>query len=79
MMRIPDAQPVSEVSLATEEWQREAMASQIRDAVGRLTYGHQSVRTCLDGGVHPNALRAALTEIGRDADAEMKAATEAMK
>ena len=50
----------------------DAMQSQIRDCVGRLTWGHQSVRTCINGGVPIPAIRAALLELGRDPDAEMK-------
>ena len=51
-----------------------AMEQQVRDAVGRLTWGYQSAATVLAAGVHVNALRAALVQLGRDADAEIKAA-----
>lgn len=49
-----------------------AMQSQIRDCVGRLTWGNQSVQTCINGGVPLAAIRAALLELGRNPDAEMK-------
>jgi len=73
-MNVPphDAQPTSEVSLAQEP--TPAMDQQVRDAVGRLTWGYQSAATVLAAGVHVNALRAALVQLGRDADAEIKAA-----
>ena len=71
-VRQHDAQPTSEVSLAQEP--TPAMDQQVRDAVGRLTWGYQSAATVLAAGVHVNALRAALVQLGRDADAEIKAA-----
>ena len=51
-----------------------AMQSQIRDCVGRLTWGHQTVAHCLSVGVPAAAVRAALLELGRDPGAEMKTA-----
>lgn len=76
MTRLPaiTAQPVSEVTLAQPGWNDPAMQSQIRDCVGRLTWGHQTVRHCLSVGVPAAAVRVALEQMGRDADAEMKAA-----
>jgi len=50
----------------------DAKDGQIRDAVARLTWGYQSVATCLADGVPASAVRAALVELGRDPDAEMK-------
>lgn len=69
MKRLPEitAQPVSEVTLAQPGWNDPAMQSQIRDAVGRITWGCQTVRICINGGVPLAAIRAALIELGRDA------------
>ena len=77
-MNVPqhDAQPTSEVRLAQEP--THAMEQQVRDAVGRLTWGYQSAATVLAAGVHVNALRTALVQLGRDADAEIKAAIGAI-
>ena len=54
--------------------ERRVSDQQVRDAVGRLTWGYQSAATVLAAGVHVNALRAALVQLGRDADSEIKAA-----
>ena len=77
-MSVPphDVQPAADVSLAQEP--TPAMEQQVRDAVGRLTWGYQSAENVLAAGVHVNALRAALVQLGRDADAEIKAAIGAI-